>query len=526
MRKTLLYIAIAFFSSCAQQVAPTGGPKDESPPDIQEVEPPSGSVNFQAEEIEIEFDEFVKLNRLKEQLVTSPPLKYDLITTIRGKSLKIEIIDTLKANATYVFNFGNSIVDIRENNPIENYTYVFSTGATIDSSTISGNVIKAFEGEVAEGVTVMAYLDEGSLTDSIPYKKRPDYIAISAKDGSFSLQYMQAAEYKLFALADGNDNYLFDLSTEKIAYLDSNVSSIDDPDSLELFLFEERNEVQYLLDQNEVGPATQLIFNLPVDSFSYSSDVLDSLEMEPMQEYISRDGDTVTLWWPERKMRFPLYIEADTLRDTLSLAIDTFDNSKRSPMRIKSFGPHQFYRAPRLAFSQPVDRIDTSRISLFGPDSTAKDFKFKQGSNERELILEYDRVEGAKYRILFDSSAFTDIYGYSSDSTGSVFILDEAEDYGSLKLRVKGDFESQLILQLLDPGKKLLREVILKDGEHHFKYLNSGSFTFKLILDENANGIWDTGDYLKGIQPEKVINYEGDIRVRARWDKEVEWIIN
>ena len=127
----LTILAIAFTLACAQVVAPTGGEKDITPPEILLMEPQNEALNFSGNEIVLSFDEFVKVQKLKEQLIISPPLKYSLITKVKGKQLTIEIQDTLKENTTYVMNFGNSIVDVRENNPIPNFTYVFSTGNVI-----------------------------------------------------------------------------------------------------------------------------------------------------------------------------------------------------------------------------------------------------------------------------------------------------------------------------------------------------------------------------------------------------------
>ena len=133
----LFFIISFLLIACAQVVAPTGGEKDILAPEVLKMQPENEQTNFTAKEIVIFFNEYVKLSRLKDELIISPPLKYDLGTKIKGRSLILNIKDTLKENTTYVLNFGNSIVDIRENNPIPDFKYVFSTGNEIDTSSIT-----------------------------------------------------------------------------------------------------------------------------------------------------------------------------------------------------------------------------------------------------------------------------------------------------------------------------------------------------------------------------------------------------
>lgn len=531
MKRSIFFIGVLFLFACAQQVAPTGGLKDEMPPEILSSDPENKSVNFTSKRIELKFDEYVRLNRLKEQLLISPPLKYDLITSIRGKTLRIEIEDTLKENTTYIFNFGNAIVDIRENNPIENYNYVFSTGDYIDSNQISGRLINAFEGESVKDVLVMAYKVNETLNDSTPYLRKPDYLALTDEFGNFTLVYMQAGEYKLFALKEDNDNYVFDLLTEEIGFLDEYVNTAntedtaDTADSLNIYLFEEDHETQFLKEQKETGPLTKLIYNLPIDSFAFNTNLLDSLNLKPKEVFYSKHKDTLEFWWPEDKFRFPLIIQADTLVDTLNVAIDTLRKGKKSPLRMKQFGPHRYYAPPRISFVNPIMSFDTSKIKLFDADSLEIPYSIDSTANGTEWLLNFEREEEAKYMVIFDSAGFTDIYGYTLDSIGYSFVLDGSDDYGSLAVNINSDYQEPLILHLLDQRKKLLRKVVLKENAHIFEHLKAGEYKLKLIIDRNGNGQWDTGNYLEGLQPEKVINYEGEIRIRNRWDQEVDWIL-
>src|SRR5690606_31186767 len=116
------------------------------PPKILKSVPENFSTNFTAKEIRIYFDEYIKIKDVQKQLIISPPMDTEPNITPLGsasKYIKIIINDTLKANTTYAFNFGQSIVDNNEENPYPYYKYVFSTGNYIDSLSVKGNIYDA-----------------------------------------------------------------------------------------------------------------------------------------------------------------------------------------------------------------------------------------------------------------------------------------------------------------------------------------------------------------------------------------------
>ena len=123
---------------CAKKGRPSGGPKDEDAPLFVVANPAHESTNFDKDEIRIYFNEFIKLRDLNKQLIVSPPLnpKNPSLITPQGSPseyITIKILDTLKKNTTYIFDFGNSVEDNNESNQLERFKYVFSTGNYIDS---------------------------------------------------------------------------------------------------------------------------------------------------------------------------------------------------------------------------------------------------------------------------------------------------------------------------------------------------------------------------------------------------------
>jgi hypothetical protein len=216
--KAVLIFFILGIAACARIVAPTGGPKDEIPPRIVSSEPPNFSTNFTDQKIEIKFDEFIQLKEINQNLIVSPPMEEKPEVTVKGKTLQIEFFAELRDSTTYNIYMGNSVRDYNEGNPIENFQYVLSTGEYIDSMSVEGKVLNAFDLVPEEDVLVMLYSD---LSDSIPMQNIPEYISKTDAEGSFRINNIRNERFKLFALRDANKNFLYDLPNEEIAFTDT-----------------------------------------------------------------------------------------------------------------------------------------------------------------------------------------------------------------------------------------------------------------------------------------------------------------
>jgi hypothetical protein len=523
-KSSLLLILAFVLRSCAIQVPPTGGPSDTEGPKILSMEPSSSSTGFNQDRIEIEFDEYVKLNGIRDKFLASPPLKYDPTFSQKGKRLIIEIKDTLNPNTTYLFNFGDAIVDIRENNPLTNFQYVFSTGERIDSLSIRGSIKDAFSRKPAEEMTVGLYkqIDE----DSIPYKNKPIFIARTDKYGEFNLQYLARGNYSLFALKDENSNYLFDRPDEQIAFLPNPIDLQSNMDTIILEAFVENHEAQYLKKQEEKGPYSRLIFNLPVDSLSYSL-IEGSLKEELLLTRINTNKDTIDLWWREQDgKRWEIAYVADTLSDTIKLKVDSIRRPEdKSYLKARISSPLDFFSKLKLSFPYPIKTIDTSLISIYNKDSVKIDFEATILSNFLDVELAFDVEQASSYKVEILPTAFEDIYGTKSDSIQKKINSNQLSDFGNLSVIVESTEESSKILQLLNSSDKLIREINLKDSVANFNYLKSGSYNLRLIYDSNKDGVWTTGNYLEGLQAEKIVLFEEKITMRSNWDKEIKWVL-
>ena len=155
------------------------------------------------------------------------PKKTDSVITTVGtasKFISIKILDTLDANTTYSFNFGNSIVDNNEENELGNFKYVFSTGTYIDSLNVTGEVTDPKVKKTAKGIDVMLYEYNASFTDSTIYKQKPRYIANTLDSTLFEITNLRAGKYLLIALKDANNNKIYNPEIDKIGFVKDTIT--------------------------------------------------------------------------------------------------------------------------------------------------------------------------------------------------------------------------------------------------------------------------------------------------------------
>lgn len=342
MRSIPKYIAILIviigFYACASTGMPDGGPYDETPPKFVRANPEPNAINNKRKKISIEFDEFIKLDKASEKVIVSPPQNETPEVKVSGKRVLVEFFDSLKANTTYTIDFGDAIVDNNEDNPLGNFAYSFSTGESIDTMEISGTVLNATDLEPVKGIQVGIHKD---LNDTAFSKIPFDRISRTDSRGHFNIKGIAPGTYRVYALMDGNQNYLFDSKTEAIAYLDSLVvpsmegavredtiwNTIDTlaydtiykinytrflPDNLILRAFKEENPLQYLIKSERPQLNRFSLY------FSAKADTLPTLKGLDFDE-----KDALVIESNLRKDSLLYWIKDTTLceRDTLTLQL-------------------------------------------------------------------------------------------------------------------------------------------------------------------------------------------------------------
>ena len=214
----LALFASCFFYACASLGSPAGGPVDVTPPKFISSKPVQDAVNFTGNKIELVFDELVTLEKPSDKIIVTPPQKNMPKIRALGNKVSVEFLDTLQPATTYTIDFTNSIVDNNEKNPLEDFSFAFSTGETVDSLIISGVLLAADNLEPMQNVLVGIHSD---LSDTA-FTKNPFRRTTKTNDrGRFWIRNVSSGSYKVFALGDLNRNYIYDQPGESVAFLDS-----------------------------------------------------------------------------------------------------------------------------------------------------------------------------------------------------------------------------------------------------------------------------------------------------------------
>ena len=224
----LFFLTVVSFTQCARKSAPTGGLKDTLPPVMINAFPKMNTVFFDKEKITITFDEFIKLRDLSKQLIISPPLEPDQYKIKPqgsvSKKIQIELLDSLQEGTTYTFNFGESIVDNNEDNPLPFFRYALSTGAIIDSLEITGEIIDAYERITEPYTSIHLYPTDSTHTDSTIFLKKPFYATSTLDSVIYNFKNLRPDTYEIIAIKDVGGNYLFDQNLDKIGFMEKPIT--------------------------------------------------------------------------------------------------------------------------------------------------------------------------------------------------------------------------------------------------------------------------------------------------------------
>ena len=550
-------------SSCAStKAAPSGGPRDTIPPVIETIVPGENATDFPLEdgEIKVTFNEYVQIKDANKNILLSPPLKKQVKTRIKGKSVIFTFPEPLDSNRTYSLYCGEAIVDNNEGNPLYGFSYSFSTGSSIDSLMISGTVVDAFTLFPIENAAIALY-EEAS--DSTVITTNPSAIARSDKWGYFVVKNLKAVPYYVFAYTDANTNNRYDQGVEKIAFLNEAVTPskvmkkgavelkyydpkdtsacLSRPSELKLAIFSEKNNKQFITDYKRFSRRGSYIkFNaedVQIDSFA-----IRGINNERILKQFNPSNDSLVFWITgegkiDDTLRLAIKYHKTDSTGTLVPQIENLrltapiekkgkrgsqerdkDKEKRKDLlelTVEADPSMVEQKGIIISFPAPLDIFDTTCISF--KMRTPKllesnvEYTIKKDSlqfNEYVLKPVADIVKGNEYSITFPFATFKDVNGFTNDSTTTTFSLPADENLSSITLEMR-NVSTRYIVELVTPQRnRVFREYIIdKDCDLLFPYLRGGDYSVRITEDKNNNGKLDTGDLLKRIQPEKVLLY-------------------
>ncbi len=460
-------VLCSVLTQCANIVPPGGGARDTIPPRLVYVSPHDSSLHFNSQRVTFYFNEFVELDNVIEKMIVSPTLKRTPTVTAKLRTVTLIIKDTLQPNTTYTFNFGDAVKDVNERNPIEDFQYVVSTGNYLDSLQITGKLIMAETGKPDSNVAVMLY---SNMTDSAVSKEKPLYLSKTKGDGSYRFKNLKPGTYRIFALKEEDRDFQYTQHTEYIAFADSAIHLTKNISGINLGLFREKDTAK--AEEKEVQPAEPT----PPPKQAKKPKLVTGTDVGGGKQEL---GDSLTL--------------------TFNFPIKKLDSSRMQLLEDTLHKPVQF--------------------SLHRADTTATKFK-----------LVYNWKPGKPYELILPKGFATDTSGLETAKSDTVrFSAKGIDDYGIVKITLHiGDSARnvlpedtsayQFVAQLVS-NKEVKYSGVLVNGAWERGLIQPGEYEIRILVDENRNGIWDTGVYYgkPKKQPERVFSYKETINIKKNW---------
>ncbi len=570
---SIFLLIICILPRCAKIVTPTGGAKDTLAPVLIRSNPAMNSINFKGNKVILTFNEIVQLKDIQKKLAVSPPMikKPELLQ--RGKNVEIRFKDTLKDNTTYTIYFADAIVDNNEGNPINNFEFAFSTGNSIDSLTLSGVIKNAFTLLPEENVFVMLYKDHN---DSVPIKQVSQYLTRSNKHGLFIFKNLQSCDYKIFALKDNNSNYKFDQINEDIAFQNELIKKemLKEPLLLDtsrhtsrdinLLMFKENNRFQARLGfSRSKRRKLALTFTKKPEGQVLLTPLNFKVDNEWYLTETNRSKDSLIYWITNDKINaldtllFKVsYFKTDSLQqlkpklDTLKFIYTEKEvvqkrkknkdkTEKKIYLNVTSNIKNSQIAKPNkpfeLTFPIPLEKIDESLISVTNLKDSSKIENIKLGKdsiNPRLYRFNHAWESDVTYKLEALPGAFISLDSIANDTIKIQFKGANPDNFGILNFNLL-NFKNVAIIELLNENKSQVIERLMvnPDEKVALSFIDAGKYTLRFIEDSNLNGEWDTGWYLKKIQPERIYYYDegkskGVLTVRANWESEITFDFN
>ncbi|MBC7721680.1 MAG: Ig-like domain-containing protein [Pedobacter sp.] len=463
----ILQITVQTMSGCANIIPPSGGPRDSLPPKLIGAFPKDSATNVITKNITLNFDEFVDVKSIQENLVVSPIPKNLPNIDYKLRSVTVKFKDSLEANTTYSLNFGDAIKDVNEGNIFKNFTYVFSTGKTIANGSFSGNVLIAETGKVDSSLIVVLHRN---LNDTTVFKNKPRYYAKLDGKGFYRFKNIEPGTYSAFVLPN-NYTKKFEDSTKPFAFLNTVIVVNDTTPSPTFYAYQEKKI-------KEGGGGFGGAFIAP----------------QVKQPNAAKE---------DKRLRYANSFEGN-LQDLLRNNIE-------------------------LSFNRKIYQFDSSKILLCDTfNRPVANFKVTLDSTKKIVTVKYNATwkEDMPMHLLLMKDAVADTNGITLSKADTLkFITKKEAEYGSVKLRFSElKLSKHPVLQFFQ-GDKLTEAVTLTSKDFYRKLYKPGDYEIRVLFDDNMNGIWDSGNFKNKLQPEIVFMLKQKFNFKANWDNEVDGII-
>lgn len=532
-RLFLLFIIGFLLQSCARVGSPVGGPKDSLAPKFlsSNIDTTRINVSRDIRELRLDFDEYITLKDINKNLIISPPIKNIkriLPSNIANKYVLIQWTDTLQANTTYNFNFGNSIVDNNEANILRYFNFAFSTGEKLDDLYISGEVKDALtikkQSESTENKLVVGLYQ---VKDTINYKQKPYYITKVDTDGYYELNYLSPGKYKIIAFEDENGNSMYDPGKEKVGFQKDVVDVEKSISGLNLKVSPSKKALKYAEMKEIPGGILMTFEGNPTDVKVLSiNDKLQDIKVTHRPK-----SDSINIWFDAAAQKvgqgttenLKFSYDVDNKKDTVSVF---YKQNAKNEMQISNsdgalLPPKTDFK---ITSNYIIDKINPEKWVLKSDSLTTQEFTAKiSETNPYQILIKSDFIAGKKYQLTVPKTTVSSFYAKNSESKRFDFEADKVENYGNLTLKLENAPATSYWVQLLDASEKIVYQKYTKGSEVKFDILKPAEYIVRILVDNNENKYWDESDFLNEVFAEDSYVFYKLAVIKPLWETNETW---
>lgn len=516
MLKKIIYFFLVFMiTSCANIITPDGGERDKQAPEIKAVYPSNSRIPIHTSIIKIKFDEYIKIKNQNNITINPSRIKIKK-AVVKGKILEIHT-DSIPTNTTINLAIDGAISDITEENTIVKKSIVLYTGETPDSLSIKLKVTKP-QGNKGN---LIALLFSKELPDTNPENEEPDYI-YKGKDDVINCLALPKKDFHVIVLNDENQNNKIE-ETELTGFLERPI----EPDtsreiSYKVFLSNDNTFIHpKLIDFYSQQYGTFVFVTSPRNLRSKLIDNNLFTEEAHTVIYPGKENDTIVWYSPMADMtegHFDLFLNDEYFRDLTSIHMNNTYMMRK--LKIFDQGTNESILdlgdTVRLILNNPIYKFNKERCEVY-IDSVKQKITdlFYFTDNEKTRFRYKDQWKPqSNYILKFLPGAFEDVFYQKNDTFQILFRTQKETEYGSVTLRFKDCFTTNLKFVLLDEQEQAIRSKKIQENEPiELLYLKPGKYHLMVFEDKNFNNERDPGYFRKKELPERYFYLNKNIEV-------------
>ncbi|AWV99754.1 Ig-like domain-containing protein [Arcticibacterium luteifluviistationis] len=523
-RLYILPVLSLLVSGCAQFIPPTGGPKDEDPPELLSSYPENKTSLFKDKTINLVFNELIDATSLRQELIITPSINGTYSLKAKPFSVELKFDDKFNDSTTYTLNFRDGIKDLNEKNPAKNLKLVFSTGSEIDSLGLSGNISNLWTDLPSKETLVGIY--DLKTDDTLPIlDRKPSYFTETDTSGNYIFENIKSSSYRLISFSDKNQNLTFDNKNELFGFHPDTLKLDSILTNLNIKIYPNNTKPPKIKRSLSRQSNYSILFDKPVKEVN-----VQFLNSPDSLTYQKRDDELLFFNHPySTDTTLTKIIVLDSANNILEKEVKVYFNTniKNEPkpeiltISNKNIQAKSTIKKPshyQLEFQYPIVSIDTSKISITADTTTKEQFSINWlDKSQTQLQIDFNSTATRELTFRIEEGAITN---YKSDTNRTYQLINklyQQDSYGSISGSYD-KFEGQKIVEILHFKNYSIIDSQVFTESYKFPELIPGIYKLRIIEDANGNGQWDSGDFELNKLPEKIVISAGEIKLKANFE--------